>query len=152
MRHMLLLIAIVCFSLLLFGQTAGTVDNGRSAPGAYGAHPGPPGMDLPAPADRNPADVFMEDSKLVAKIQKLLPKDTTPQQACDGFKKLIDCVAAIHTSQNLEIPLAELKAKVTGKNPEKLENAIHELKPNVDAKAEKKKAWKQADHDIPVSN
>jgi hypothetical protein len=109
-------------------------------------------MGLPAPADRKPADVFMEDSKLVAKIQKLLPKDTTPQDYCDGFKKLIDCVAAIHTSQNLSIPLKDLKTKVTGNSPEKLEVAIHELKPDVDAKSEKKKAWKQADRDIPVSN
>jgi hypothetical protein len=33
-----------------------------------------------------------------------------------------------------------------------LEKAIHKLKPQLNAKAERKKAEKQADRDIPVSN
>ena len=91
--------------------------------------------------------------KLAAKLQKeLLPEGPNIQEACDGFKHLGDCVCAIHVSKNLGVPLPDLKAKVTGKGAEKIENAIHELKPDVDAKAEKKKAWKQAEKEIPVSN
>lgn len=126
--------------------------SGGSAPGAYAPHPNPAGMDSPAPANRPPQDVLREEPKLVAKLQKLLPGGTTPQQACDGFKTLGICVAAIHASHNLEIAFLEIKAKVTGKDAKKLEAAIHELKPTVDAKAERKRAEKEADRDIPVSN
>lgn len=145
----LVLAAILTFATVAFALQ---VPSTTSAPGAYSPHPNPPGMDMPAPADRPPQDVLVEDPKLVGKLQKLLPAGTTPQQFCDGFKTLGECVAAIHAAQNLGIPLTDLKGKVTGKGSVKLENAIHELKPDVDAKAERKKAQKQAEKDIPVSN
>ncbi|HEY6309117.1 MAG TPA: hypothetical protein VI488_21955 [Candidatus Angelobacter sp.] len=109
-------------------------------------------MNAPPPIDQRPQDYLAQDPKFNAKIQKMLPESVTPVQVCDGFKTLGDCVAAIHASQNLAIPLAELKGKVTGKGSENLEKGIHALKPDVDAKAERKKAWKQAERDIPVSN
>lgn len=61
-------------------------------------------------------------------------------------------MSAIHASQNLEIPVDQLKEKMTGKQALKLEKAIHELKPELNAKAENKKAQEQAERDIPVSN
>jgi hypothetical protein len=140
--------SIFCFALLSYGQ----IPSSTSPPGAYSPHPNPAGMDAPAPADRPPLDVLREDPKLVAKLQSLLPKDTTPLKVCDGFKKLSDCVAAIHAAQNLEIPVEQLKEKMTGKQGVKLDKAIHELKPELNAKAEKKKAEKQAERDMPVSN
>jgi hypothetical protein len=81
-------------------------------------------------------------------LQKLLPAGTTPQQACSGFSNLGHCVAAIHVSQNLGISFSDLKGKITGSNSESLGKAIHELKPDVDANAEKKKAEKQAKDDM----
>lgn len=147
-----LFIALLPFlGLLSYGQQP-SVPSSNSAPGAYAPHPNPAGMDMPEPADRPPLDVLREDHKLIAKLQSFLPKNTTPLEVCDGFKKLSDCVAAIHASQNLAIPVAQLKEKMTGKPPLKLEKAIHELKPELNAKAEKKKAEKQAERDIPVSN
>lgn len=144
----ILLALISSLALLSYGQ----IPSSNSAPGAYAPHPNPAGMDMPAPADRPPLDVLREDPKLVVKLQSFLPKDTTPMKVCDGFKKLGDCVAAIHASQNLQIPVDQLKAKITGKPAMKLEKAIHELKPQLNAKAERKKAEKQAERDIPVSN
>ena len=129
--------------------------------GAVGADGAPTGAYQPKkdpdaalePADRPPDLVLKDDPKLVAKLQKLLPATTTPQQACYGFKKLSDCVSAIHAAQNLEITLADLKTKIVAdKSHDALEKAIHELKPNVDAKAERKKAQKQAERDMPVSD
>jgi len=134
----------------------GQVPSPSSAPGAYSPHPNPAGMDAPPPAERPPQDVFMQDPKLVGKLQKLLPEGTTPQQFCDGFKTLGGCVSAMHAAKNLDIPASDLKTKIADakskKEPDKLESAIHELKPNVDAKGERKKAQKQAERDIPVSN
>jgi hypothetical protein len=86
-----------------------------------------------------------------AKIQRLLPEGVTPVQVCDGFKRRDDCVAAIHASQNLGISVADLKGKLTGQSSENLERGIHDLRPDVDAKVERKKAWNQAKKDIPLS-
>jgi hypothetical protein len=53
-----------------------------------------------------------------------------------------------YRSHNLGIPFEELKGKLVGSGAEKLGQAIHTLKPEVDAKAEAKKAKKQAKNDI----
>src|SRR5260370_18894240 len=52
----------------------------------------------------SPKQLSNPNSKLSSNLQKLLPKGTTPQQACSGFKNLGQCVAAIHVSHNLGIP------------------------------------------------
>lgn len=144
-------LCVVFASAFAQGGANGPLSPTGAPTGAYKPNTSPDSAE--APADRPPLTVLKDDHKLVAKLQKLLPATITPQQACDGFKKLSDCVSALHASQNLEIPLADLKGKiVANKSHDALEKAIHELKPNVDAKAEKKKAQKQADRDIPVSD
>lgn len=149
----ILLAMIVCSAVLSYGQLGGATSNSPPpASGAYDPHPLPAGMEAPPPIEQSPKDAFLREPKLAAKLQKLLPQGPKIQDACDGFKNLGDCVAAIHAAQNLGIPFADLKTKVTGKGAEKLDKAIHELKPDVDATSEKKKAWKQAERDIPVSN
>jgi len=95
-----------------------------------------------------PKQLSNPNSKLSSNLQKLLPKGTTPQQACSGFKNLGQCVAAIHVSHNLGIPFSDLKSKMTGPNSESLGKAIQALKPSSDSTAEKKKAEKQAQDDI----
>lgn len=142
---------LLAISVLAYSQTGAAGAEGKPV-GAYQPNPSDPSADL-APADRPPDRVLKEDHKLVDKLQKLLPADTTPQKACDGFKKLSDCVSAIHAARNLEIPLVDLKTKIVAdKSHDALEKAIHDLKPNADAKAERKKAQKQADRDMPVSD
>jgi hypothetical protein len=147
-----LLAAIVCFAGLCYAQGGTHSDTPAPLTGAYAPHPGPAGMNAPPPIDQSPSDAFLHDPKLAAKLQKLLPEGLTIQQTCDGFKKLGDCVSCIHASQNIGVAIADLKAKVTGQGAESLDKAIHDLKPDLDAKAEKKKASKQAEKDIPVSN
>jgi hypothetical protein len=144
---------IVCGAALSYGQIGGAT-SGSASPtaGAYEPHPLAAGQEAPPPIEQSPKDAFIRDAKLAAKLQKLLPQGANIQEACDGFRKLGDCVCSIHVAQNLDIPFADLKAKVTGKTAEKLEVAIHELKPGADARGEKKKAYKQAEKEIPVSN
>ena len=57
---------------------------------------------------------------------------------------------AAHVAKNLRIPggFDALKAKVTGTGAVSLGKAIHVLAPNADAKAEAKKANKQASDDL----
>ena len=68
-------------------------------------------------------------------------------QAAPGFKNQGQFIAALHVSRNLNIPFAQLKAEMTGKDHDNLGQAIHELKPAVDAKAEAKKAEGEAKAD-----
>jgi hypothetical protein len=59
------------------------------------------------------------DTNLTAKLQSkgLLPAGTDLKDACDGYKNLGQCVAAIHVSHNLDIPFACMKANMTGTTP-----------------------------------
>jgi hypothetical protein len=100
---------------------------------------------------QSPDTILSRNTKLSSKLDSLLPKGTTAQQACSGFKNLGQCVAAIHVSHNLGISFDDLKAKTTGDNSENLGKAIHDLKPAVNAKAEAKKGRKQADQDLSES-
>jgi|SRR5579864_451257 len=149
----ILLAAVLCFAAISYAQMGGaTSSSPPPGGGAYDPHPLPAGMTALPPIDQSPKEAFMRDGKLATKLQKLLPDGPNINQVCDGFKKLGDCVSAIHASQKLGIPFADLKAKMTDKRGESLDKAIHELKPDVDAKAEKKKAYKEAEKEIPVSN
>lgn len=96
-------------------------------------------------------EILMQNTRLSSNLNNLLPQDTTAQQACDGFRNLGQCMAAIHVSHNLGIPFADLKSKTTGHSSVSLGKAIHSIKPDVDAKAEAKKANRQAEADLDLS-
>jgi hypothetical protein len=68
-----------------------------------------------------------------------------------GFKNQGQFIAALHVSRNLNIPFDQLKARMTGSNPESLGKAIHELRPNLgrqEVRKDEKTAEHQADRDI----
>jgi hypothetical protein len=106
----------------------------------------------PTNSGRTPSEVLTQNTKLSSNLEKLLPPGTTAQQACAGFRNLGQCVAAIHVSHNLGISFDDLKAKMTGSGSDSLGKAIGALNPKVDAKAESKKAQKQADQDLKSSS
>jgi hypothetical protein len=97
---------------------------------------------------QSPDTILARDTKLSSKLDGLLPAGTTAQQACSGFKNLGDCISVIHVSHNLGIPFAILKSKLTGSTGQRLGQAIHDLKPEVNAEAEAKKAQKEAKNNI----
>jgi len=97
---------------------------------------------------RTTSEILTQNTKLSSNLEKLLPQGVTAQQACDGFKNLGQCVAAIHVSHNLGISFDDLKTKMTGSGSESLGKAIGALKPGVDAKTESKKAQMQANQDL----
>jgi len=100
----------------------------------------------------SPNDVLSHNTAIAGKIQNLTGQDA--QAACGGFKNLGLCVAAAHASKNLDIPggFDALKAKVTGSGAISLGKAIEQLNPQVNAKAEAKKANKQASDDLKESS
>ncbi len=79
-------------------------------------------------------------------LAALVPAGMSTEEACTGFKSVKDCAASLHASQNLSIPFADLKSKVTG--GQGLGAAIHALKPDANARAEVKKAEGQAQDDV----
>ena len=95
-----------------------------------------------------PSDVLSHNTAIAGKIKTLTGEDA--QTACGGFKNLGQCVAAAHVAKNLSIPggFDALKAKVTGAGAVSLGKAIKGFAPDADAKAETKKANKQADDDL----
>jgi hypothetical protein len=61
-----------------------------------------------------PTTHSVKNPKLEARLLALLPPNTTIQEASQGFKNWGQFVAATHVSNNLNIPFAELKARMTG--------------------------------------
>jgi hypothetical protein len=105
------------------------------------------------------------DKKLTAKFQAqgLLPANTDVKSACQNFKSLDACVAALHVSHNLGLDFNCLKSDVTGVQTSadmsgckgtpgtkimSLNSAIRAMKPEANAKAEAKNAEKQARDDL----
>jgi len=96
----------------------------------------------------SPSDVLSHNTAIAGKIKTLTGEDA--KTACSGFKNIGQCVAAAHVAKNLDIPggFDALRAKITGTGAVSLGKAIQALAPNADAKAETKKANKQADDDL----
>ena len=102
----------------------------------------------PAPKGPQTAGQHLaQQPQLSAKLQPLLPVGTDLQAAALGFKNLGDFVSAVHVSNNLGIPFDQLKLRLTGSDSVSLGQAIHDLRPTVDAAAEVKKAQGQARKD-----
>jgi len=97
---------------------------------------------------RTVSDQLTRNTNLLSRLQTLFPKDTDLSKEAAGFRNLGQFVAAAHVSHNLDIPWADMKAKMTGDHPESLGKAIGDLKPQADAKTEADKAQKEADTDI----
>jgi len=108
---------------------------------------------------KTPGELLTQNEKLSLLLAAKLP-GTTPQDAAVGFKNLGEFVSAVHVSNNLGIPFADLKLRILNGNGDSLGkairngngaslgDAIHFFKPDVDATAEAKRAQKQADKDL----
>jgi hypothetical protein len=112
------------------------------------------GIDTQGPsstANKRPAEVLSKNTKLASKLESLLPAGTNLQDAASGFKNFGQFVAAVHVANNLGIPFDQLKTKLVGPGSESLGKVIHDLRPDINGKAEAKKAHEQADAEISES-
>lgn len=104
-------------------------------------------------------------AKLTARMREegLLQATEDLKNACSTFENLSECVAALHAGHNLDVEFNCLKSMITGvqasvyisscKNvtdgkPMSLNNAIHSIKPDVDAKSAARKAEEQGRDDL----
>jgi len=84
------------------------------------------------------------DSKLVAKIQAMLPDGMAADQAAFGFRTQIQFVSAVFAARNLDVPFAELKTRLLSHGMS-LNESIHALRPKADATMEADRALREAD-------
>src|SRR5713226_4540174 len=135
------------------GPPAGKGPGASGAPGGVSDR-GKADSKTETPADthtggsKSPGELLTQNTRLANKLTGLLPPGTNLQNAAGGFKNLGQFVAAVHVSHNLKIPFADLRAKLTGANAESLGKTIHDLKPDADAKAEARKAQREAKDDL----
>ena len=102
-----------------------------------------------AQTPNSPSKQISDNPALASKLQGLLPQGTNLDAAASGFKNTGQFVAAVHVSNNLNIPFDQLKAKMLADHVS-LGEAVHALKPEMNkdaAKAEAKKAEGQAKKD-----
>jgi hypothetical protein len=148
------LIAILAISLLgtsVFGQRGSRRDtvSGREPIGVGTAGMGSPNWN--ESTTRNPNAELAFNEKLAHKLKTLLPEGTDPHAASRGFGELQEFVAAVRAANNLKVLFTDVKQKMADGSAKELQKAIHELKPDVNPKAEVKKASEQAKQDIKES-
>ena len=95
---------------------------------------------------RTPSEHLAANPKLSSKLGKFFPVGANLPQEAAGFKNLGEFVAAAHVSHNLGIPFDQLKTRMAG--GQSLGDAIHDMKPEVNHRAEEKKAREQARKDL----
>jgi hypothetical protein len=156
----------VIASVLVLGLPS--LAHGQNSPAAQAAQPGnpaDPAMQVPAaqalpsdepgsaPAARDPSsaaalssdpdpEASSEARNSGTRLASALPPGISAAQACTGFKSDVQCATALHAAQNLNIPFADLKARLL--DGAKLASAIHTLKPTADASSEVRRAEEQA--------
>ncbi len=156
MKHSLILVAAMALVLgaPAFAQRShpspGGPPSGRgpgSNPGMSGSHEGGTAAHTDM-SHASPSDVLKHNTAIAGKIKTLTGEHA--QTACSGFKNLGQCVAAAHLAKNLDFPggFDALKAKITGTGAVSLGKAIEGIASHADAKAEVKKANKQASDDL----
>lgn len=151
MKCKIFIVAVLLVGTLMHGQRGST----RSA-GDAGATTGTTGIGgvgipsspVPETATRSKDSELRINDKLTVKLKTLLPQGSDPQYLSKGFTELKDFVTTVRVANNLSIPFPELKHKMIDGSSKALEKAIHELKPDIDSKAETRKAGEQAKQDI----
>jgi hypothetical protein len=113
-----------------------------------------------APGSRSDAEKKLTPS---LQAQGLLAANATATDACAPFTSLEGCLAALHASHNLGVDFNCLRANATGvhtsadvsgckvadgEKAEGLNKAIHQLKPDANAKQATKEAEQQAKDDL----
>jgi hypothetical protein len=112
-----------------------------------------------ASADRSDAEKKLTP---VLRSQGVLAVDANASDACTSFSNLEGCLAVLHASHNLGLDFPCLRAdvtgvhaggdmsgcKVAGEKPHALHKAIHDLKPDANAKQAAKDAEQQAKSDL----
>jgi len=120
--------------------------------------PTPPPSGSGTPRVNPIAQKISANPQLESRLATLLPAGMTLDQASAGFRNQGQFIAALHVSHNLNIPFTDLKSTILGTSaagstkPMSLGQAIHKLRPNVDADGEAKRGTSEADSDASLKS
>jgi len=175
MRKILHISAIVLFvvpiSLTLGAERAaaqGPAGSGAAAAAQDGSHSmnpikwvkKDPKNSIDEPGNRSDAEKKLTPG---LRASGLLAANATATEACEPFLELVECLAALHASHNLGVDFICLRADSTGvhtsanisgctvadgEKAQGLNKAIHQLKPDANAKQATKDAEQQAKDDL----
>lgn len=93
------------------------------------------------------ADKIHQHPQLESKLQGMLPPNTTLTDAAKGFRNQGQFIAALHVSQNLQVPFDKLKTEMVT-NHHSLGQSIQRLKPSANATQESQNATAEAEEDL----
>jgi hypothetical protein len=175
MKKMPLLVAILLFAISISftvwidrAAAQGPAGSGASTAAQDSSHSLNP-MNWGKKDSRNPNDGpelrSEAEKKLTPSLQSqgLLAANVSAAEACAPFAALDGCLAALHASHNLGVDFNCLRADVTGvltnadmsgckfadaEKAQALDKAIHQLKPDANAKQVTKVAEQQARDDL----
>ena len=102
------------------------------------------------PVEMKVVNAFERDQYLSSRVKTLLPPRSTLSDTAMGFKNEKHFIAAMHLSQNLNIPFDQIKTRMTGEHHMSLQDALRDLRPETtkgEIKAEVNTAEKQAKAD-----
>jgi hypothetical protein len=105
------------------------------------------------PAAPNPAGsvrsvhVSVWDAEVRERVQKVLNPGTRMELAAENFETPVEFVTVAHAARNTSVPFVLLKHRVLNEG-QTLAEAIHEAKPDLDAKAEVARARAAAEADL----
>jgi hypothetical protein len=87
------------------------------------------------------------DADVRDRVQKVLNKGTSIELAAEDFETPVEFVTVAHVARNTSVPFVLLKHRVLNEG-QTLAEAIHETKPDLDAKAEVARARAAAEADL----
>ena len=87
------------------------------------------------------------EPRLHDRLRPVLNRGARMDVAAEGFKSAEEFATVAHAARNTDVPFMVLKHRVLNEN-RTLANAIHEAKPQLDAKAEVERARSQAKSDV----
>ena len=87
------------------------------------------------------------EPRLHARLKPVLNRGARMEVAAEGFRSAQEFATVAHAARNTDVPFMVLKHRVVNEG-RTLADAIHEAKPDVDAKAEVARAEAAAKSDI----
>ena len=101
----------------------------------------------PRADEHAPSTVPVSNPELHARLKPLLNRGTNMTAAADGFDDAGEFAAVAHAAQNTDVPFVVLKHRVLDEK-KTLAAAIHESKPDLNARVEADRAWAEARSDL----
>ena len=106
-----------------------------------------PSVARPSPRAESTRSVAPTTPELQKALKPLLSYGTNLDKAADGFQSGVQFAAVAHAAKNTAVPFVVLKHRVLNEK-KSLAVAIHESKPELNAKREATKAWDEARQEL----